>query len=320
MERELTLEVVRVTEWAAMAAARWMGRGDNVAADRAAVDAMRAMLDTVDMAGTVVIGEGERDEAPMLYRGEKVGSGRGRAVDVAVDPIDGTDLVARGLPNALSILAVAPRGGLLRAPDVYMEKLAAGPAAAGRVHLDRPVEDNLAAVADALGKPVGEVTVAVLERPRHADLVSRLRKAGARIRLISDGDVAAAVATAQAGTGIDLLVGTGGAPEGVLAAVALACLGGDFQARLRPADEAQRTRVTEAGLAHDGRLLAIADLVPGDDAIFAATGITGGDWLRGVRFSGEGTYTHSVVMRRRTGTVRYVEALHHPERKRPQGS
>ncbi|MFS8639683.1 MAG: class II fructose-bisphosphatase [Symbiobacteriaceae bacterium] len=314
MERELTLEFVRVTEAAALAAARWMGRGDKNAADGAAVDAMRAVFDTVDIRGTVVIGEGEMDEAPMLYIGEQVGSGKGPEVDVAVDPLEGTNLVAKGLPGAIAVLAVAPRGCLLHAPDMYMEKIAVGPQAAGHIDIERPIEENLQAVARALGKRVEEVTVIILDRPRHADLIARIRRAGARIRLISDGDVSAAIATALEDTGIDLMVGIGGAPEGVLAAAALYCLGGELQGRLWPEDDEDRKRMRAMGI-EEARVLRIEDMVRGEDVIFAATGITSGEMLKGVRFTGSGAWTHSVAMRYRTGTVRFVEALHRLDRK-----
>lgn len=320
MERELTLEFVRVTEGAALAAARWMGRGDRNRADQAAVDAMRALFDTVDVDGTVVIGEGEIDEAPMLYIGERVGTGQGPRVDIATDPLEGTNLVARGLPNALAVVAAAPRGTLLHAPDIYMEKIAVGPGAAGRISLDAPVADNLRAVAEALGKGVNEVTVMTLDRPRHDDLIAAVREVGARIRLITDGDVAAAIATALPETGIDIMMGIGGAPEGVLAAAALRCLGGEMQARLKPVNDQEAAR-TEAMLAERGdslkvdSLLRMDDLVKDNDVIFAATGITGGDMLEGVRFAAGGVHTHSIAMRASTGTVRSVKATHHLDRK-----
>jgi fructose-1,6-bisphosphatase II len=314
LERELTLELVRVTEAAALAAARWMGRGDKNAADAAAVAAMRAMLQTVDIDGTVVIGEGEMDEAPMLYIGERVGRG-GPAVDVAVDPIEGTNLVAKGLPDALAVLAVAPRGGLLHAPDIYMEKIAVGPGAAGAVDLDAPPGANVHAVARALGKRVEDVTVILLDRPRHAEIVRQVRAAGARIKLISDGDVWAAMATAIPETGIDLMLGTGGAPEGVLAAAALRCLGGELQGRLVPSNEAEAARAAEMLGGDPRRILRPEDVVKGEDVIFAATGITGGDLLRGVRFAAGEAMSHSIAMRYHTGTVRYVEARHRLDRK-----
>ena len=319
MQRELTLEFVRITEAAAIAAARWMGRGDKEAADRAAVEAMRALFDTVDIRGRVVIGEGEMDEAPMLYIGERVGSGRGPEVDVAVDPLEGTNLVAKGLPNAIAVVAAAPAGCLLHAPDIYMEKIAVGPRAAGHVHLDWSPRENLQAVAKALGKQVEDVTLVVLDRPRHAEIIREAREVGARIRLISDGDVSAAIATAMENTDIDIMLGTGGAPEGVLAAAALRCLGGELQGRLKPADDAERERA-EQMVGDVDRLLTMEDLVQGDDVIFAATGITPGDLLRGVRFSADGVFTHSLAMRARTGTVRLIEARHRLERKPYFGS
>ena len=315
LERELTLELVRVTEAAALAAARWMGRGDKNTADGAAVAAMRAMLQTVDITGTVVIGEGEMDEAPMLYIGEEVGGG-GVAVDVAVDPIEGTNLVAKGLPDAIAVLAVAPRGGLLHAPDIYMDKIAVGPGAAGAVDLDAPPGDNVRSVARALGKEPEEVTVILLDRPRHADIVAAVRSSGARIKLISDGDVWAAMATALPEAGIDLMLGKGGAPEGVLAAAALRCLGGELQGRLAPADAAEAQRAAEMLGTDPRRILRPDDLVRGEDVIFAATGITSGDLLRGVTFSAGGlASTHSIAMRYHTGTVRHVHAQHRLDRK-----
>lgn len=250
----------------------------------------------------------------MLYIGEPVGTGSGPEVDVAVDPLEGTNLVARGLPNALAVLAVAPRGCLLHAPDIYMNKIAVGPAAAGKVDLDAPVAENLAAVADALGKRVEDVTVIILDRPRHADIIRQVREAGARIRLISDGDVSAAIATALPDTGIDLMLGIGGAPEGVLAAAALRCLGGELQGRLHPTNDAERERA-QSMVPEVDRKLGLDDLVSGDDVMFAATGITAGDMLRGVRFTGDGAYTHSLVMRAWSGTVRFIEAQHRLERK-----
>jgi fructose-1,6-bisphosphatase II len=315
LERELTLELVRVTEAAALAAARWMGRGDKNTADGAAVAAMRAMLQTVDIDGTVVIGEGEMDEAPMLFIGEQVGGG-GAKVDVAVDPIEGTNLVAKGLPDAIAVLAVAPRGCLLHAPDIYMDKIAVGPGAAGAVDLDAPAGDNVRAVAKALGKRPEEVTVILLDRPRHADIVAAVRAAGARIKLISDGDVWAAMATALPETGIDLMLGKGGAPEGVLAAAALRCLGGELQGRLTPSDAAESARAAEMLGGDPLRILRPDDLVRGEDVIFAATGITTGDLLRGVTFAGgERATTHSIAMRYHTGTVRHVHAQHRLDRK-----
>ena len=310
MERELALEFVRVTEAAALAAGRFMGRGDKEAADQAAVDAMRAVFDTVHINGTVVIGEGEMDEAPMLYIGEKVGTGNEPEVDVAVDPLEGTNLVAKGLPNALAVVAVAPRGCLLHAPDIYMNKIAVGPKARGCINLDAGVRENLQNVAHALGKDVRDVTAIILDRPRHAHIIEEIRRAGARVKLISDGDVAAAIATAFEDSGVDILFGIGGAPEGVLAAAALKCLGGEMQARLMPDGEEEVARVLQMGFADPGKLLELDDLVMGDDVLFAATGITDGDLLRGVRYRGQTAETHSLVMRGITGTIRNIYATH----------
>lgn len=314
MQRELTLELVRVTEAAALAAARWMGRGDRKKADQAAVDAMRALFDTVDIKGTVVIGEGEIDEAPMLYIGEKVGTGRGLEVDVAVDPLEGTNLVALGLPNALAVVAAAPRGCMLHAPDMYMDKIAVGPASVGKVHLDASVAENLAAVAAAVGKRISQVTAIILDRPRHEHLVKAVRQAGARIRLISDGDVAAAIATSLPEAGIDIMFGSGGAPEGVLAAAALHCLGGEIQGRLMPRNEGERSRAAAMLGGSPERLLGMHDLVK-SDVIFACTGITKGDMLEGVRYTAEGAVTQSLAMRAHTGTIRHIRAVHDPGRK-----
>ncbi|MBT9136141.1 MAG: Fructose-1,6-bisphosphatase class 2 [Firmicutes bacterium] len=315
MERELALEFVRVTEAAAIAAGRLMGRGQKEAADKAAVDAMRAMLDTVQVCGTVVIGEGEMDEAPMLYIGEKVGGAQYPEVDIAVDPLEGTSLVAKGLPNAIAVLAVAEKGGLLHAPDMYMEKLAVGPEAKGCIDLDAPIEHNLARVAAAKGKKVEDLTVVILDRERHANIIRQVRAAGARIKLITDGDVAPAVATAFGDSGVDVLIGIGGAPEGVLAAAALKCLGGEMQARLMPGNQAEVERAQTMGIKNIGAVLGLNDLVRSNDVIFAATGITDGDLLRGVRYLGAKATTHSIVMRSRTGTIRLVEATHILEKK-----
>jgi fructose-1,6-bisphosphatase II len=310
MERELALEFVRVTEAAALATGRLMGLGDKIAADNAAVTAMRYAFDTVYIDGVVVIGEGEMDEAPMLYIGEKVGAGTPPQVDVAVDPLEGTNLVAKGLPNALSVLAVAPRNCLLHAPDIYMDKIAVGPRAAGRIHLDAPVEENLRNVAAALHKKVEDVVAIILDRPRHAEIIQELRRLGARVKLISDGDVSAAMATAIEDTGVDILFGIGGAPEGVLAAAALKCLGGELQGRLLPENEEERARIMNMGLQKPDQLLIMEDLVRDKDVIFSATGITDGDFLQGVRYAGNCATTHSVVMRSTTGTVRFIKATH----------
>jgi fructose-1,6-bisphosphatase II len=315
VDRELALEMVRVTEAAAIAAGRLMGRGDKNAADQAAVDAMRRMLHTVAIRGTVVIGEGEMDEAPMLYIGEEVGNGQGDPVDVAVDPLEGTNLVAKGLPNAIAVMAIAPRGCLLHAPDMYMEKLVTGPGGRGVLDLEAPIGENLRRLAQATGRDVSELTVVVLDRPRHAELIADIRKAGARIKLISDGDVAPAVAACLPGSGVDMLAGIGGAPEGVLAAAAVRCLGGEMLARLYPEDPQEEERARSMGLGDVRRILTLDDLVRGDDVLFVATGITDGDFVQGVRYQGDWVTTESVVMRSLTGTVRFVRAQHRLERK-----
>jgi fructose-1,6-bisphosphatase II len=314
MDRELALELVRVTEAAAMTSARWMGLGNKEEADGAAVDAMRRMFDTVQIRGTVVIGEGEIDEAPMLYIGEKVGGG-GPEVDVAVDPVEGTNLVAKGLPNSIAVIGIAPQGCLLHAPDMYMEKIAVGPCAAGKIHLDLPPAENLQAVAKASNKDIRDLVVVILDRPRHENIIYQVRQTGARVKLITDGDVAAAVSTAVPGSGVDMLLGIGGAPEGVLAAVALKCMGGEIQGRLLPESPAQEERIISMGIAHPRQLLIMDDLVRGEDCFFAATGITDGDLVRGVRFHGHVARTHSIVMRYKSGTIRYVDATHNLKRK-----
>jgi len=315
IERELALEFVRVTEAAALASGRLMGTGDCVACDLAAVTAMRTALSTVDIDGTVVIGEGEMDEAPMLYIGEKVGTGAGPRVDVAVDPLEGTNVLARGLSRALSVLAVAEEGCLLHAPDMYMDKLAVGPKAKGRIDLDAPIEANLREVARSLGRNVEDLVVVILERPRNGRLIEEVRRAGARIKLISDGDLSPAVAVAFEDSGVDVLAGIGGAPEGVLAAAALRCVGGEMQGRLWPTDGTQAERAKKMGIGDPDRKLSMDDLVRGDDVVFAATGVTDGELLRGVRYSGHIAKTHSLVMRGTTGTIRFVEAVHRLDRK-----
>lgn len=315
IERELALEFVRVTEAAALASGRLMGTGDKEGCDEAAVTAMRELLGTIDIDGTIVIGEGEMDEAPMLYIGEKVGSGRGPRVDVAVDPLEGTNVLARGLSRALSVLAVAESDCLLHAPDMYMEKLAVGPRAAGRIDLDAPIGDNLLEVADSLGKNVRDLVVVILDRPRNEALVSDVRKAGARIKLIPDGDLSPAVSVAFEDSGVDVLAGIGGAPEGVLAAVALRCAGGEMQARLCPTKPEEIARAEAMGIRDVRRKLTMNDLVRGDDVLFAATGVTDGELLRGVRYSGAVARTHSLVMRGTTGTVRFIEAIHRLDKK-----
>ncbi|MFN2490496.1 MAG: class II fructose-bisphosphatase [Actinomycetota bacterium] len=309
-DRNLALELVRVTEAAALAGARWMGRRDKEAADQAAVDAMRFMMDTVTMDGVVVIGEGEKDEAPMLYRGEKLGSGEPPVVDIAVDPIDGTTLTAKGMNGALAVVAVAERSTMFDpGPCVYMEKLAAGEEAADVVDIEAPIVENLKRIAQAKDSEVSDLTVMILDRPRHETIVKDVSAAGARIRFIMDGDVAGAIAAARENSGVDLLVGIGGTPEGVISACALKCLGGVIQGKLWPRNEEERDRAIEAGYDLD-QVLTIDDLVSGQDVFFAATGVTDGDLVKGVRYRGESAITQSIVMRSRSGTVRSVEALH----------
>jgi fructose-1,6-bisphosphatase II len=309
-DRNLAMELVRVTEAAAMASARWVGRGDKNGADGAAVNAMRRLINTVSMDGVVVIGEGEKDAAPMLFNGEQVGDGSGPRCDVAVDPIDGTRLTANGMPDAIAVIAVSARGSMYDPSAVfYMKKLVAGPQAAGVVDLDASPAENIAAVARAKGCSSHDVTVIILDRPRHAELIGQVRDAGARIKLITDGDVAGAIMAARAGTGIDLLLGIGGTPEGVIAACAIKCLGGVILGKLAPRDEAERTRALDAGHNLD-RILTTDDLVASDDAFFAATGITNGELLSGVKYRGGGAHTHSLVMRARSGTIRNIYSEH----------
>jgi fructose-1,6-bisphosphatase II len=309
-DRNLALELVRVTEAAAMAAARWMGRGDKEGADGAAVDAMRLVLDGVTMDGTVIIGEGEKDEAPMLYNGEKIGNGSPPMTDIAVDPIDGTSLCALGRSGALAVIAVSEKGSMFNpGPCVYMEKLAVGPEAVGAVSLDATPAENIHAVARAKGESVRDVTVVILDRPRHAALIAEVRATGARIRLIPDGDVAGAISTALPDSGGDLLLGIGGTPEGVIAAAALKSMGGEIQGRLWPRNDGERDAALALG--YDlNKLLSTDDLVRSDDCFFAATGITDGELLRGVHYDRSGASTESLVMRSRTGTVRRIEARH----------
>ncbi len=318
MERELALEVVRVTEVAALASAQWLGRGKKNEADGAATSAMRAMFDTIAMRGTVVIGEGELDEAPMLYIGEALGNGAQDApeVDVAVDPLEGTTIVSKGHNNAMSVLAIGDKGTLLHAPDMYMTKMAVGPRAAGKVKLDDPIETIIERIAEAHQKRVQDVTVIIQERQRHDALIEAVREKGARVKLFGDGDVGAAIAACLPQTGIDLFIGTGGAPEGVISAAAIKCLGGDMQARLAPQNEAERDRCRKMGLSNPEQLLTLSDLVSGDDAIFAATGVSDGELLQGVRYlGGNMVETHSIVMRAKTKTIRFIRALHDLEHK-----
>jgi fructose-1,6-bisphosphatase II len=311
VERNLGLDLVRVTETAAMAAARWMGRGNKEAVDQAAVDGMRAHLATLDLDGVVVIGEGEKDEAPMLFNGERVGNGKGLTVEVAVDPVDGTTLTAQGLPGAIAVIALSEGTGTMYAPGplVYMDKIAVGPEAAGAIDLGAPVEHNLLAVAKARDKDVNDLQAVILNRPRNQTYIDEVRKAGARIRLIPDGDVAAAVATAREESGIDLLLGIGGSPEAVLAASALRCMGGEIQCRLWPRDDDEKSRARELGL-DLGEVMSTDDLVGSDNVFFAATGVTDSEFLRGVNFYGDGAATHSVIMRSKTGSIRYMDAYH----------
>lgn len=313
-DRNLALELVRTTEAAAMAAGRWMGRGDKNAADQAAVVAMRTIFNTINMDGVVVIGEGEKDHAPMLYNSERLGSGTPPLVDIAVDPIDGTRLTSLGLPGAISVVAVAERGTMYNPQHiVYMNKIAVGPQAKGAVSLDAPVKDNVRRVARALDKDVNDVTVVVLDRPRHETLLKEIRAAGARIKLIQDGDVSGGLLSAFEESGVDMLMGIGGSPEAVITACALKCLGGEIQCKLWPRDEEERQRAMEIGLELD-RVFTTDDLVRGENVFFVATGITDGEWLRGVKYAGKGIRTTSVVMRSRSGTVRTVDAVHRAEK------
>ncbi len=313
MDRNLALEVVRVTEAAALSCARLMGRGDEKGADQAAVDAMRKAFNGLAIEGTVVIGEGERDEAPMLYIGEKVGMG-GPQVDIALDPLEGTTICANGAPNALAVIAIAERGNFLHSPDTYMDKIAVGPAGKGVVDLDKSTAENLNALAEAKGERVEDLTVIILYRPRHEALIEEVRKAGARIRLISDGDVSAAIATTKAETGIDLLLGIGGAPEGVLAAAALRCIGGDMQGRLKPRNQQEIDRAYAMGITDIKKKFSIEELA-GGEVMFAATGVTDGDYLKGVHFFPHGATTQSVVMRSLSRTIRVIDSTHHFESK-----
>jgi fructose-1,6-bisphosphatase II len=315
MERSLSLELVRVTEAAALASARWMGRGCKEEADDAATSAMRDVFDTIPMKGTVVIGEGEMDEAPMLYIGEKLGTGYGPRVDVAVDPLEGTNIVAQGSWNAMAVLAVADHGNLLHAPDMYMDKIAVGPECVGCIDINASVLDNLKAVAKAKNKEVEDVVATVLHRKRHEHIISELREAGARIKLINDGDVAGAINTAFEHTGVDILFGSGGAPEGVIAAVALKCLGGEIQGKLLPQNDEELARCKKMGIEDVNRVLRMEDLVKGEDAIFAATGVTDGELMKGVQFKGNSGTTQSIVMRAKSGTVRFIDGRHSLKKK-----
>ncbi|MDY0088142.1 MAG: class II fructose-bisphosphatase [Coriobacteriia bacterium] len=303
------VEMLEVTEAAALAAGRWMGKGDKHAADGAAVEAMREAFNHVEVSGEVVIGEGERDEAPMLFIGERVGAG-GEEIDIAVDPLEGTNLTAYGQPNSLAVLAFGPKGTLLNAPDTYMMKVATGPVAAGAIHVDAPPAENVRAVAKALGRSAEDIVVCILDRERHVDLISEVRAAGARIRLISDGDVFGAVATAIEGTGIHLYMGIGAAPEGVLAATAMRCIGGQFMGRFMFRNDEERARAERMARCDIDGILEMNDLVATDEAAFLATGVTDGELLRGVKYFGSGSRTHSVAMDASTGTVRFIETVY----------
>jgi fructose-1,6-bisphosphatase class II len=309
MNRNYALEFVRVTEAAALASARLMGRGDEKAADHAAVEAMRAAMNTIEFYGRVVIGEGERDEAPMLYIGEKVGKGTGTKLDLALDPLEGTTICANGGNNALSVIAIAENGNFLHAPDTYMYKIAVGPDAKGVIDLTKTPTENLQAIAEKKKVPLDQLTVIILDRPRHADLIAEVRRCGSRIWLIGDGDVSAAIATATPGTGVDVLMGSGGAPEGVIAAAALRCIGGDFQGRLIFRNDDEKRRATGMGITDFDKIYRMEDLARGN-VMFCATGVTQGPFLNGVQFFKGGAHTHSAVMRSETGTIRRIEAEH----------
>ena len=309
MDRQLSLEFVRVTEQAAIRSARLMGKGDKEGADQLAVDGMHAQFALTPISGTVVIGEGEMDEAPMLFIGEHVGRG-GEEVDIAVDPVEGTNLVAKGQDGAIAVLAIAPKGCLLHAPDMYMEKICVGPRGKGRIDINAPVTENLRRLAEGMERDISDLTVVVLDRERHEKIIRECREAGARIRLITDGDVAPAVECGIEGSGVHMVIGSGGAPEGVLAAVGLKCLGGDMQARLLPHNHEEITRLHEMGMDDPNRVLKLDDLVKGDDCIFSATAITDCTLMNAVRFFGSGCRTHTLLLRYKTGTVRFIDTIH----------
>jgi fructose-1,6-bisphosphatase II len=322
MEQQLALEMVRVTEAAAIESARLMGRGERDEADRAATEAMRKAMDELDMHGRIVIGEGERDQAPMLYIGERVGrADEGDEltpeIDIAVDPLEGTNLVATGQANAITVIAASEKGGLVNAPDTYLEKLCVGPVAAGQVDITKSPTANVNRIAEALGRRVQDITVIVLDRPRHTELIAELRRAGARIKLISDGDLSAAISCAVSGTGVHAVMGIGGAPEGVITAAALRCLGGEIQARFRYRNDEDRERGARMGHGDESRVYSTTDLASGEQLVFAATGVTDGDLLQGVRFFGGGARTHSLVMAYQTKQVRFVDTVHMFDRDRP---
>jgi len=313
MNSNLSIELVKVTEAAALAAGRWTGKGNKDEADGAATSAMRNMFNNIQMSGTVVIGEGEMDEAPMLYIGEKLGTGDGPEIDIAVDPIEGTSIVAAGTGNALTTLAVAEHGNLLHAPDMYMEKIAVGPESAGKIDIDAPVIENLKAVAKAKNKKIEDLVVTILDRERHEKIIQEIRDAGAKVKLIEAGDVLAAIHTAFEHSGVDIMLGSGGAPEGVLAAVALKSLGGDFQGKLLPQTEEEKNRLKEMGVNDFNKTLYMEDIVKGDDAYFVATGVTDGELLRGVQYKGDMGITHSIVIHGKSRSIRYIEGQYHME-------
>ena len=316
-ERTPSMELVRITEAAAIASAHWLGHGDNTRADEAAVEAMRRAMDEVAFNATIVIGEGERDEAPMLFIGEKVGRGDGPAVDIAVDPLEGTNLVAKARPNAIAVMAVSEPGGLLHAPDTYMEKLVVGPPAKGKVDIDRPVKENLQIIAQSLGREVDDLTVVILDRPRHEKLIKDVREAGARIHLIEDGDVIAALEVAVAGTNLHAVMGSGGAPEGVLAAAALKCIGGEIIGRLKFRNDEERARAKQMGIKDENRIYRTEDLARGKDIRFVATGVTDGELLQGVRFFARGARTHTILLDGRMGKVRFINTQHFEDPAKP---
>ena len=309
-DRTPSMELVRITEAAAIASAHWLGHGDNTRADAAAVEAMRRAMDDVAFNGTIVIGEGERDEAPMLYIGEKVGRGEGPEVHIAVDPLEGTNLVAKARPNAIAVMAVSEPGGLLHAPDTYMDKLVVGQPAKGKVDLDRPVKENLKIIATSLGRQVADLTIVILDRPRHEKLIADVREAGARIHLIEDGDVIAALSVAVGGTGLHAVMGIGGAPEGVLAAAALKGIGGEILGRLRFRNDEERRRAKKMGVADENRIYRTEDLASGNDIRFVATGVTDGEVLKGVHFFARGARTHSILLDRLMGKLRFMDTTH----------
>src|SRR4051812_2180992 len=316
-DRTPSMELVRITEAAAIASAHWLGHGDNTRADAAAVEAMRRAMDEVAFNATIVIGEGERDEAPMLFIGEKVGRGEGPAVDIAVDPLEGTNLVAKGRPNAIAVMAVSEPGGLLHAPDTYMEKLVVGAPAKGKVDLDRPVRENLRVIAESLGRDIEDLTVVILDRPRHEKLIRDVRDAGARIHLIEDGDVIAALSVAVGGTGLHAVMGSGGAPEGVLAAAALKAIGGEILGRLKFRNDDERARAKKMGITDENKIYRTDELARGKDIRFVATGVTDGELLQGVRFFARGVRTHTVLLDGRMGKVRFINTQHFEDAANP---